>query len=131
MLVRSSAEMPVVRPCRTSTETVKAVPSGASFAATIGIEMQALGLLGGERRADDARGVADDERHLLRRAQRGGDEQVALVLAVVVVGDDDDLAAREGRDHRFDALMVVGTFGTSLLPFLERPGRASSPTWPR
>ena len=36
VLQRSSAEMPVVRPCRTSTETVKAVPSGASFSATIG-----------------------------------------------------------------------------------------------
>ena len=36
VLVRSSAEMPVVRPWRTSTVMVKAVPSGASFAATIG-----------------------------------------------------------------------------------------------
>src|SRR5437016_2989592 len=36
VLQRSSAEIPVVRPCRTSTETVKAVPSGASFAATMG-----------------------------------------------------------------------------------------------
>ena len=36
VLQRCSAEMPVVMPCLTSTETVKAVPSGASFAATIG-----------------------------------------------------------------------------------------------
>ena len=36
VLVRSSAEMPVVSPWRTSTVMVKAVPSGASFAATIG-----------------------------------------------------------------------------------------------
>src|SRR6185437_10523342 len=36
VLVRSSAEMPVVSPWRTSTVTVKAVPSGASFSATIG-----------------------------------------------------------------------------------------------
>ena len=36
VLLRCSAEMPVVRPCRTSTETVKAVPNGASFCATIG-----------------------------------------------------------------------------------------------
>ena len=36
VFVRSSAEMPVVRPWRTSTETVKAVPSGASFVDTIG-----------------------------------------------------------------------------------------------
>ena len=31
VLQRCSAEMPVVRPCFTSTVTVKAVPSGASF----------------------------------------------------------------------------------------------------
>ena len=100
VLVRSSAEMPVVSPCCTSTETVKAVPSGASFAATIGSRCRRLRVLGAERRADDAGGVADDEGHLLRRAERGGDEQIALVLAVVVVGDDDDLAAGEGLRSR-------------------------------
>ena len=36
VLARCSAEMPVVMPWRTSTETVKAVPSGASLAATMG-----------------------------------------------------------------------------------------------
>ncbi len=36
VLARCSAEMPVVRPCLTSTVTVKAVPSGASLAATMG-----------------------------------------------------------------------------------------------
>ncbi len=36
VLQRCSAEMPVVMPCLTSTEMVKAVPSGASFAATMG-----------------------------------------------------------------------------------------------
>ena len=36
VLQRCSADMPVVRPWRTSTETVKAVPSGASLIATIG-----------------------------------------------------------------------------------------------
>src|SRR3954470_10096710 len=36
VLQRCSAEMPVVRPCLTSTVTVKAVPSGASLDATIG-----------------------------------------------------------------------------------------------
>src|SRR5215472_7328447 len=42
VLQRSSAEMPVVKPCRTSTETVKAVPSGASFAATMGSRCKRL-----------------------------------------------------------------------------------------
>ena len=105
VLVRSSAEMPVVKPWRTSTVTVKAVPSGASLSATIGSRCRRLASLRRQRRADDARGVADDERHLLRRAQRGRDEQVALVLAIVVVGDDDDLAPGEGGNRCFDALV--------------------------
>src|SRR6267142_5315751 len=42
VLVRSSAEIPVVTPCRTSTETVKAVPSGASLSATIGSRWRRL-----------------------------------------------------------------------------------------
>jgi hypothetical protein len=69
--------------------------------------VQALGFLRRKRRADDARGIANDERHLLRRAERRGDEQVAFVLAVVVVGHDHDLAPGEGRDRRFDAQMGV------------------------
>ena len=113
VLQRSSAEMPVVRPWRTSTVTVKAVPSGASFSATIGIEMQPARMLGAERRADDAGGVADDERHLLRRAKRGGDEQIALVLAVVVVGDDHDLAFGEGLDRGVDSAVAIGHALTS------------------
>jgi len=36
VLQRSSAEIPVVSPWRTSTDTVNAVPSGASLSATIG-----------------------------------------------------------------------------------------------
>ncbi len=54
------------------------------------VEVQPPRLLGRQRRADDAGGVADDERHLLGRAQARGDEQIALVLAIVVVGDDDN-----------------------------------------
>ena len=71
------------------------------------IEVQAARLLGRQRRADDARGVADDERHLLRRAQARRDKQVAFVLAVVVIGDDDEFAAREGGDGGADVLVSV------------------------
>src|SRR5262249_2222665 len=42
VLLRSSAEMPVVRPWRTSTDTGKAVPSGASLSATMGSRCRRL-----------------------------------------------------------------------------------------
>src|SRR5207247_9961260 len=65
-----------------------------------GVEMQALGLLGRERCADDARSIANDEGHLFRRAKRRRDEQVAFVFAVVIVGDDDDLPRAKGGEDR-------------------------------
>ena len=104
VLVRSSAEMPVVNPCLTSTDTVKAVPSGASFDATIGSSRSRRASSGVSGRADDPGGVADDHGHLVRRAMHRRDEQVALVLAVVVVDDDDDFAARERLDDLGDAI---------------------------
>src|SRR5499427_9409874 len=61
-----------------------------------GIEMQPLGLLRRQRRAHEARRVADDEGHLLGCAQGGGNEQITLVLAIIVVGHNDDLAPPEG-----------------------------------
>ena len=72
--------------------------------------MQLARLLGAERRADDARRIADDEGHLLRRAERSRDEQVALVLAVVVVGDHNDLAFGKGLDRGIDAAVAIGHF---------------------
>ena len=71
------------------------------------IEMKPPRLFRGDRCANDAGRMADDERHLLRRAKRRGDEEIALVLAVVVVGDNDELAAREGGHGSPDALVGV------------------------
>jgi hypothetical protein len=65
------------------------------------VEPEPPRVLGGDRGADDARGVPDDEGHLVGGAKRGGNDQVALALAVVVVGHDDDLAIGEGlQDFR-------------------------------
>ena len=100
-----------------------------------GIEVQALGFLRRQRRADDAGGVADDERHLLGRAERRRDEQIALVLAVVVVGDDHDLALGEGGDNGFNADMdILMSFLHSFCP--QPPGGSNgqaglAPIWPR
>lgn len=79
------------------------------------VEPQSPGLARGQRRADDAAGIADDEGHLLRRAERGGNDEVALVLAVIIIGDDDDLATGEG----FDGLCDIVRHGS-----LARPGQA-------
>ena len=99
------------------------------------VEMQPPRLFQRERRTDDARRVADDERHFLRRAQRAGDEQIAFVLAVVVIGDNDDLAAGERGDGVSDTL--VGVVHVAVLTFRRQRcavgnGQAGgSPTWPR
>jgi hypothetical protein len=69
------------------------------------IEPQPPRFIRRQRRADDPRGVADDEGHLVRRAKRRRDEQVAFVLAIVVIGDDDDFAAGKGCNGRFNAFM--------------------------
>ena len=60
------------------------------------VEPQPARVLGRERRADDAGGMADDERHLVGGAVRGRDDQIALALAIVVVGDDDQFALGKG-----------------------------------
>ena len=69
--------------------------------------MQAARFLRSERRADDTRSVADDERHLLGRAQARRDKQIALVLTVVVIGHDDELAVREGGYGVPDTLVRI------------------------
>ena len=70
-------------------------------------QVQAARIVGGQRRADDAAAIADDERHFLWRAQRSGDDEVAFVFAVVVVGDGDDFAARESLDGLIDGAHFV------------------------
>src|SRR4029077_11870730 len=74
--------------------------------------MQPAGDLAGQRRADDAGGVADDEGHLLRRRVRRCEDKVTLVFAVVVVSHDDDFASGEGVDRLPD----TGLGHDSVLP---------------
>ena len=66
------------------------------------VEVELAGPLAGERGADDARGVAQEERDGLGRGELGRHDEVALVLAVLVVDDDDDLAAPDGGDGVLD-----------------------------
>src|SRR5262249_29138590 len=77
------------------------------------LKMKAARLIGTERGADNARRVADNERHFVGRAMRGRHEEIAFVFAVVVVGDDDDFAVGEGLDRGFDATVAVGHDSTS------------------
>src|SRR6185437_7294573 len=104
VLQRSSAEMPVVKPCLTSTETAR--------------------LISAKRGADDPGRIADDERHLFRRAMRCRDEKIAFVFAVIVISNDNNLAIGEGLDRGFDATVAVGHGSTSkagLCAWFERP----------
>ena len=64
-----------------------------------GLQVEPAGVGRGDRRADDAGGVADDEGELFRRRVFGGEDQVALVLPVVVVGHHHDLAFLEGANR--------------------------------
>ena len=63
-------------------------------------EVELGGPLGGDRRAEVARGVVEEEGDALRRGELGRHDQVALVLAVLVVDHDEDLASGEGRRRR-------------------------------
>ena len=134
VLVRSSAEMPVVSAVAHVDRDRERGAERRIVCRHHRIEMQAPGLFRRQRRADDAGGMADDEGHLLRRAERGGDEQIALVLAVVVVGDDDDLAARKSGDAGFDAALMSVALFILLFPlgsFVGNGQAGVSPTWPR
>ena len=59
------------------------------------IQPQAARLLGRDRRANDAAGMADDEGHFLRRAKRCCNNQVALAFAVVIIGHNQNFTAGE------------------------------------
>ena len=76
------------------------------------IEPQAARVFRGDRRADDARGVADDEGHLLGGAERGCDDQIALTFTVIVISDDDEFALGKGLQ---DFLNRIGHFLNTCL----------------
>jgi amidase len=67
--------------------------------------------LGGHRRADDARGVPDDERHLLLGRQLRRDDEITLVLPV---GRVDDHHHPPGGQRRERTLNLLGRRTTRL-----------------
>jgi hypothetical protein len=114
VLQRSSAEMPVVRPKRQSTETVKAVPIGASFSATMGSSLSRRASAGpsGAQRIPQVWRIM--KAMLLGRSLGRRHDEVALVLAVVVVDHDDHPALGDRPDrllhrpHRAPPFLLVG-----------------------
>ena len=102
-------------------------------------EVELGGPLGGDRRAQVARRVVEEERDALRRGELGRLDEVALVLAVLVVDHDEDLASSEGRHGVFDLARTAcqesfqassrSTYlaVTSTSRFTRSPG----PLWPR
>ena len=81
---------------------------GCFVAGHHGIQVQALGVVLGDRGAEDAAGVADHEADLVGRGLGRRHDQVALVLAVVVVHDHDQLARRDGGDGVVDGVEFSG-----------------------
>ena len=65
-------------------------------------QVEPVAVLGGERYADDAAGVADRERDEFGGGPLGGEDQVALVLTVLVVDHDDRAAGGDVGDRAFD-----------------------------
>jgi hypothetical protein len=65
-------------------------------------QVELVAALAGDRGADQAGGVLQEEGDLVRRDVLGRHDEVALVLAVLVVDDDDDLAAADGGDGVLD-----------------------------
>ena len=72
-------------------------------------EVQPPRIVAGQRNANDAAAIADDEGHLLGGAKRSGDDQVALVLAIIIVGHGHDLATGESLDGVCDGIEHFGS----------------------
>ncbi len=89
-------------------------------------KVQPLGVGKGHRCADNAGGVADDERHFLGGAVNGGDDQVALVFSVIVIGDDNDFAGLE-RTQRVSNFYLVECHACFFLKTVSY----TRPVWPR
>src|SRR4029079_14971022 len=88
------------------------------------------GALAGDRCADEARRVEEEERHLLGGHVLGRHDEVALVLAVLVVHHDQDLASRERLERLVDVgerreVRVAGR-GKRLLAHVLCPSRSDS-----
>ena len=65
-------------------------------------QLELVEALGGQRYADQAGGVGEEEGHLLGSRELRRHHEVALVLAVGVVDDDDHLASTYGGDRLLD-----------------------------
>ena len=103
VLARSKAEVPVVVPLRTSTDSVNGVPNLAVFCATMSFKPRRSAILGRHRSAQDAAAVREREVHHCRRGALGREHQIALVLPLLVVDHDDHLAGRDAPHRLLDS----------------------------
>src|SRR6266446_1606587 len=133
VLVRSSAEMPVVSPWRTSTETVKAVPRGASFKATMGSRCRRFA-----SSADSGTHTMPEVWRMMKAIFSGVHLEAAMnrspsfsrssSSATTTISPRPKAAATSSTWH-WDSLVVIGDFPMSLSPPPGggRSARASGP----
>src|SRR6266403_1927779 len=133
VLVRSSAEMPVVSPWRTSTETVKAVPRGASFKATMGSRCRRFA-----SSADSGTHTMPEVWRMMKAIFSGVHLEAAVnrspsfsrssSSATTTISPRPKAAATSSTWH-WDSLVVIGDFPMSLSPPPGggRSARASGP----
>ena len=100
--LRSAAEMPVVTPSRASTETVNAVPSGASLWSVIGRRPSSSARSSVRQRQISPRACVAMKLIASGVANWAAIVEVALVLAVRVVDDDDHAALADVLDRLLD-----------------------------
>ena len=100
--LRSAAEIPVVTPSRASTETVKAVPSGASLWSVIGRRPSSSVRSSVRQRQIRPRACVAMKLIASGVANWAAIDEVALVLAVRVVDDDDEPSRANILDRLLD-----------------------------
>ncbi len=76
--------------------------AGCGVYGGLGVELEAVALIFGEREAHVTERVLEHEGDCFGRGELGGEDKVAFVLAIFVIGEDDHFASAEIGEAVFD-----------------------------